>query len=55
MDGWHGAPLERGGETIDDLELSLDSPAIKRLVEEVRTEDHGVPRGYNRTFNRHNR
>ncbi len=43
------------GEQIEDLEVALDSPAIRRLIEEVRAEDVDVPRSYNRTFNRHNR
>lgn len=37
------------------LDVTLDSPALRRLLEEVRSEDVEVPRGYNRTFNRHNR
>ena len=41
--------------TEDDLDVAIDSPAIRRLVEEVRMEETGVPRSYNRTFNRHNR
>lgn len=48
-----------GTETCDqealEMEVSLNSPAIRRLVEEVRAEEDGVPRSYNRTFNRHNR
>ena len=43
------------GDDQDDLDLAIDSPAIRRLIEEVRTEETGVPRSYNRTFNRHNR
>lgn len=39
----------------DDLDVPVDSPAIRRLIEEVRAEEDGVPRSYNRTFNRHNR
>ena len=39
----------------EDVDLAIDSPAIRRLIEEVRAEDAGVPRSYNRTFNRHNR
>jgi len=39
----------------NDIEVSLNSPAIRRLIEEVRAEEDGVPRSYNRTFNRHNR
>jgi hypothetical protein len=37
------------------LDVPLDSPAISRLIEEVRGEVVDVPRSYNRTFNRHNR
>lgn len=37
------------------LDVPTDSPAIRRLVEEVRAEATDVPRSYNRTFNRHNR
>jgi hypothetical protein len=39
----------------DALEVEFTSPAIARLIEEVRVEELGVPRSYNRTFNRHNR
>lgn len=39
----------------DALEVQFSSPAIARLIEEVRFEEDGVPRSYNRTFNRHNR
>ncbi len=38
-----------------DLDVPLDSRAIRRLIEEVRAETIDVPRSYNRTFNRHNR
>lgn len=38
-----------------DLDVSIESPAIRRLIEEVRAEAFEVPRSYNRTFNRHNR
>jgi hypothetical protein len=38
-----------------DLDVALDSPAIRRLIEEVRAEATNVPLSYNRTFNRHNR
>lgn len=37
------------------LDVPLDSPAIRRLIEEVRAETINVQRSYNRTFNRHNR
>jgi hypothetical protein len=46
-------------ETTKDNEISLDIPiesaAIRRMIEEVRSEQSDVPRSYNRTFNRHNR
>ena len=54
MDGWYkdvGTELDEHME----LEVNLDSPAIRRLIEEVRAEETSVPRSYNRTFNRHNR
>lgn len=35
-----------------DLDVSLDSVAIRRLIDEVR---HDVPRSYDRIYNRHNR
>ncbi len=38
-----------------DLDVAIESPAIRRLIEEVRAEVFDVPRSYNRTFNRHNR
>ena len=37
------------------LDVAIESPAIRRLIEEVRAEAFDVPRSYNRTFNRHNR
>ena len=40
---------------IAPLEVALDSPAIARLIEEVRGTDVEVTRAYNRTYNRHNR
>ena len=40
---------------VQQLDVPLDSPAIRRLIEEVRAELVDVPRSYNRTFNRHNR
>ena len=36
--------------SVDAEELVIDSPALRRLIEEVRAEDIGVPRSYNRTF-----
>ncbi len=46
-------PVE--ARTTPHLDVPLDSPAIRRLIEEVRAETVDVPRSYNRTFNRHNR
>lgn len=39
----------------ESLDVAIESPAIRRLLEEVRSELTDVPRSYNRTFNRHNR
>jgi hypothetical protein len=49
-----GAFTVESTETLD-FDVSIDSPAIRRLIEEVRAEEFDVPRSYNRTFNRHNR
>lgn len=56
MDG--GEPhvcFEDHSHPVVDLDVAIDSPAIRRLIEEVRAETADVPRSYNRTFNRHNR
>lgn len=37
------------------LDISLESPALQRLIEEVRSTEPDVSRSYNRTYNRHNR
>ena len=42
-------------ELAPGLDVAIDSPAIQRLIDEVRAEETDVPRSYNRTFNRHNR
>lgn len=55
MDSVSGIKLVEVTQQDDDLDVVVDSPAIRRLIEEVRAETHGVPRSYNRTFNRHNR
>ncbi len=56
MDGIKRAEPEAEIRETDGLDAALDSPALRRLIEEVRhEEDGGVPRSYNRTFNRHNR
>ena len=55
MEHWTADADTVAGDRTSELDVSLDSPAIRRLIEEVRAEDAGVPRSYNRTFNRHNR
>lgn len=47
--------LEARVDEAQSLDAPIDSPAIRRLIEEVRAEQVEVPRSYNRTFNRHNR
>lgn len=37
------------------LDAPIDSPALTRLIAEVRSEEVNVSRSYNRTYNRHNR
>ena len=54
-DRLESAGAAANGQEAPEMDVSLDSPAIRRLVEEVRAEEDGVPRSYNRTFNRHNR
>lgn len=41
--------------SVDSLDARLESAAIARLIEEVRSTDFEVTRAYNRTYNRHNR
>lgn len=38
-----------------ELEASVSSAALARLLGEVRGADQEVARAYNRTYNRHNR
>jgi len=54
-DGDLARPPEKGPEQKATLDAPLDSLAIRRLIEEVRTEEFDIPRSYNRTYNRHNR
>lgn len=51
------ASLDRDRQplALSALDAAVDSPAIRRLIEEVRLEETDVPRSYNRTHNRHNR
>lgn len=55
MEHWTAEASTDAVDGATELDVSLDSPAIRRLIEEVKAEDVGVPRSYNRTFNRHNR
>ena len=56
MDEIKRAEPETEVRETDGLDAAFASPALRRLIEEVRHEDDGgVPRSYNRTFNRHNR
>lgn len=55
MDGFFDSSRPAAHDDANTMEVDLDSPAIRRLIEEVRAEENGVPRSYNRTFNRHNR
>jgi hypothetical protein len=41
--------------TPADSSLEIDSVALQRLIEEVRTSKPVVTGGYDRTYNRHNR
>jgi hypothetical protein len=54
-DGELSRAFEVDPQPVADLDVPMDSPAISRLIEEVRAETIDVPRSYNRTFNRHNR
>lgn len=38
-----------------ELDVPLNSPAIQRLLDEIRNGDTEVGRVFNRTYNRHNR
>jgi len=40
---------------LELLDVSLDSVALSRLLDEVREENAEMSRSYNRTYNRHNR
>lgn len=55
MDGLFDSSSAVAHEDTLEIDVNLNSPAIRRLVEEVRAEEDGIPRSYNRTFNRHNR
>jgi hypothetical protein len=48
-------PHETTAEGDESLDLPIESVAIRRMIEEIRSEQSDVPRSYNRTFNRHNR
>jgi len=43
-------------DTIIEIDVPLNSPAIERLLEEIKiNEIAGIPNAYNRVYNRHNR
>jgi hypothetical protein len=42
-------------EDAAELSIPVDSVAIERLIEEVRSGDSVEAASYNRTYNRHNR
>jgi hypothetical protein len=55
-DGTFARPLDDGSTSQESpLDAPLDSPALRRLLDEVRGDDAEVMRSYNRTYNRHNR
>jgi hypothetical protein len=54
-DGSFARDLDLTYADAENLDVPIESPAIRRLIEEVRAEEFEVPRSYNRTFNRHNR
>lgn len=49
------APVEELKAQSELLDAPLDSPALSRLLDEVRGDEAEVSRSYNRTYNRHNR
>jgi hypothetical protein len=55
MDHANQSPLDTSLNEAPALDASLDSVAIARLIQEVRSTDFEVTRAYNRTYNRHNR
>lgn len=55
-DGSYARSFEEGSGLREEvLDVPLDSPALSRLLDEVRGIDAEVSRNYNRTYNRHNR
>lgn len=49
------APHDTARDVAAEIDAPIASPALARLIEEVRSGDLEVSRGYNRTYNRHNR
>ena len=47
--------LSQADQTSVAEDVPLESVALDRLIEEVRTEEVAMGRHYNRTYNRHNR
>ena len=48
-------PLDTPHDTALDFDAPISSPVLARLLDEVRGGECESPRGYNRTYNRHNR
>ena len=46
---------EPDADIPQSLDIPVNSPAMQRLIDEVRSEEFEPSRSYNRTFNRHNR
>jgi hypothetical protein len=49
------APRDTPHNFTTEIDVPITSPALARLLDEVRGGDREVARGYNRTYNRHNR
>ena len=48
-------PRDTPYDTATEIDAPVASTALARLLDEVRGDDHEATRGYNRTYNRHNR
>ncbi len=49
------SPHDDRRDTATEIDAPIESAALARLLDEVRDGEHKVARGYNRTYNRHNR
>jgi hypothetical protein len=48
-------PRDPPHDTATEIDVPISSPALARLLDEVRGGGFEVTQGYNRTYNRHNR